>query len=184
MEKLATAFVVVGCSIARIAHADEAPAVDRGSIGAALMLGADGNAFESAISFEGTVRLTPEIPLYAHGVAAIGQAGDFSGGGELEHGRAGLELRQCADDHGGACVLAQFDVGYQSQTWNGMNDFGTALATEVHAGLVVGPSFGLDVGGEHTRFRAIVDTLEFHDGFDDHWTKSVTLTLGIARRLD
>ena len=177
MLKQATVAVIsLGCSIAQ---ADDVH--HRGSLGVGVMVGADDNTLEGAIAFEGTLALTPNAPVYGHAVGAIGSLG-LSGRGEFEHGRVGVEVRSCTGV-GRACLLADLDVGYQSQTWDGQTDFGDK-ATEHHSGLVAGPTVGIDAGGDRTRFRATLDMLEFHDGEKDKWMSSVNVTMGVAFRLD
>lgn len=90
-------------------------------------------------------------------MGSTGGAMDFEGNGDYLRGLVGVETRGCSTA-GGLCGFVDLDAGYQYQTWD--ND--EAMDRERHHGLILGPSFGLDAGGEHTRFRLALELRGYH----------------------
>jgi hypothetical protein len=119
--------------------------------GAALTLDHFLNAY---LDVEGAVRPSVEAPLWLRGSFAYGADVDVEGGGRFLQIRGGVETRTCSSS--GSCLFLGVDIGRQNQTWHKIDEM-----TEHHSGWVYGPRFGIDVGGEQTRFRLAIESYRY-----------------------
>ncbi len=153
---------------------------ERGSVGGGVVFASD-TFLDAALVIEGAVKV-PGVPLFIRGMGGLGGSADSDGGGEFVRVVGGIEARRCGSRS--FCVFGGVDAGYQRQTWSASDDpFGEM--TEHHHGLVIGPRFGLDAGGEALRFRLALDMLQYrHQSSvsDTKWEQSVGLTMSIVRR--
>jgi len=161
---------------------EQAPAHrEAGFLGGGVAVGG-GHLMHAAWALEGALAI-PGTPLFVRAAAQRGGAFDFEGTGSFWRAAGGIEARAC-NGMDGYCWIAGLDVGYQHETWNS-GDPGDI--TEVHQGLVVGPRGGIDAGGEHVRFRATIEYLEYHHESNvgmTGWETAAGLSLGLAYRLD
>ena len=156
------------------------PFQDHVFVGGGAGLGGDHflNAF---VHLELGLRLG-NTPLYAHAMGAIGKSVDVEGGGNYQMLKGGLEARTCPSL--GFCLFAGADIGHQRQVWEKLDEM-----TEHHSGLIYGPRFGLDAGGERTRFRAAVDVYRYRRTSDVDMSANeqrdggFSLTLTIVQRM-
>jgi len=147
---------------------------DTGFVGGGVAVGG-GHLMHAAWQIEGALAI-PDTPLYVRAAAQDGGAFDFEGTGAFWRATGGVEMRDGA-------FVAGIDLGYQHETWNSGDPGDTP---EVHHGLVVGPHAGVDVGGEHVRFRAMFEYYAYHHESNvgmTTWDRSGGVSLGLAYRL-
>ena len=147
---------------------------DAGFLGAGVAIGG-GHLMHTAWQLEGALAI-PDSPIYLRAAAQRGGAFDFEGTGEFWRASGGFEVRSGAFVVGG-------DVGYQHETWNS-GDPGDV--EEIHQGLVIGPHAGIDAGGEHVRFRALIEYDLYHHASNvgmTTWETAGGVSLGLAYRL-
>lgn len=159
--------------VALLASPALAEPVQTGFIGAGVVVGA-GHFLHGAWTGEAAAAI-PGTSLFVRVTGQTGGAFDFEGHGAFWRAGAGLELHE-------DWWLLGFDAGYQHETWKSSD---SSDPEETHHGLVVGPRAGVDLGGEHVRFRAWLAILEY-----DHvssvaatkWEGAIDLALGLGYR--
>jgi hypothetical protein len=152
------------------------PAVhhETGFVGGGVSVGG-GHLMHAAWQVEGALAV-PDSAVYVRAAAQRGGAFDFEGTGEFWRATGGFEVRDGA-------FVAGVDLGYQHETW-ASGDPGDI--PEVHEGLVVGPHAGIDAGGEHVRFRVMVEYDAYHHASNvgmTSWDRAGGVSVGLAYRL-
>ncbi|MEO7095395.1 MAG: hypothetical protein ABI175_19215 [Polyangiales bacterium] len=152
--------------------------IDRGFVAGGVLVGGD-NFLHGAFTAEGGIRIA-RAPVWLHVAAMKGNAFDFAGGGDYERFTGGVEERGCSSP--GACLVLGFDVGIQRSTWMSVDED----PVEHHHGPIVAGKLGLDAGGDHVRFRAILEIVAERDASNvapTEWHAGLGLGLGLAYRL-
>ena len=157
------------------------PFRDRGYFGGGAGLTVD-HFFNAYVDIEGALRIG-QLPLWLRGDAGFGKSADVEGGGDYKRLRAGLETRSCSDARSVFCLYLGLDAGVQTQEWSKQDEM-----TEHHRGLVYGTRFGLDAGGDHTRFRLGLELYNYQRNSDvdqlaDHSQRGGGLTLAVIHRM-
>ena len=165
------------------AAAQEAPPVTvaehRGFLGGGILLASD-QFVDAGFAAEGSVAI-PKTPLSVFVLGSLGSASDIGGRGEFARVAGGLEASTCRSTR--TCVFAGLEVGFQRQTWHDEDD---DLMVEHHRGVLVGPRFGFETGGQAVRFRMSLDLLQYRhqSSVDDtRWQGSSGITLAVIRRI-
>ncbi len=190
MNRLVIAAVLLAIPTAARADADEPPPppappgppafVDHPTLAGGTQVSVD-HFLNLAWMLEGMLPL-PRLPIAIHASASTGASADADNAGGFWRMTAGIEGRQCSD--AGNCALLGLDLGYQHQTW-GEDDPEEA---EEHRGLLLGGRIGVDVGGEHVRFRAAFELYRYRREFVDYMTTPTTqygggFTMGLGYRM-
>jgi len=121
---------------------------ERGFLAGGVDVGVMSSFFHGALVAEGGLKLG-DAPLWLHATGRYGGAMDFEGKGGFRRLAGGIEARSCRRH--GACLFVDLDAGYEWQTWDSIDD-----DLEHHHGPLVGPTVGIDTGGETVRFRLAV----------------------------
>ena len=155
------------------------PFVDSGYVGGGVGLTHD-HFFNTYVDLELGYRLG-DLPLWLHGQGAIGNSIDVEGGGRYKMLRGGLETRTCS--RSGACLFLGLDFGHQSQVWESQDEM-----TEHHDGSIYVTRAGIDVGGDHTRFRLAAEAYRYArssdvDGLPDRAIRGGGLSLAVVHRM-
>jgi hypothetical protein len=170
--------VVILLGTVRLAGAEP----DRYVVGAGVMGGEPG----MALALEAGMRLG-STPLFAHALVAHGGSEARANytltywdiDGSLLHARAGLEARGCRSS--AFCGFVGIDGGYQSAVYFESDE--SMIVDQRDQGPIIHSRAGLDLGGEHLRFRVSLDFQErygsastYHqDQWDDVWLGSAML---------
>jgi len=135
---------------------------ERGYIGFGPSITGD-SLINFALVLDGGVKLS-DLPLWARGTAAFGEAVDISGEGAFGRAAIGVEGRACISE--GVCGFLDLEAGYQTQHWE-PTEYRTERTSEHHHGWVVAGRAGVDLGGEHVRLRIGIELSRYRDTFHD-----------------
>jgi hypothetical protein len=136
--------------------------------------GAELGFAQGAIVFGETVEGGVQLdhgPLWAHAMVVTGSAGgvDEISSGSILQLRAGVEARSCVENRI-ACFVGGVDAAYSHTQYMGDNgDSDRAI------GDLIIPRVGLDVGGNHLRFRPGIEL-----GFDSKGIDQGAVSAAVA----
>ena len=171
----AAAMLLAMPAIVRAQPALDHPASDP-AVGATAYLepgieaGITHGAVYGALEFDGGYRLS-DTPLWLHGRFAQGALAEIERdtmNSDFTEARLGLELRGCLLDHI-ACLVGGVDFAYRHEMLVSAHDHTTADLAVAIARL------GLDLGGNHIRFRPSIET-----GVEQGRWNGLGFTAGIA----
>jgi allophanate hydrolase subunit 2 len=153
-------------ALGSVAHADDsitAAAADAPAPTATyLSVGANMGGVDGFIALGGALEVGHQIessPVVVHAAFGTGRAGKLfaTGDGYFQQLRAGADLRGCTTS-GVLCAFAGMDIAYQHVEYSGTEDdwFGDSeptMTTTNDSRMVGLGRVGLDIGGEHIRWR-------------------------------
>jgi hypothetical protein len=153
-------------ALGSIAHADDsitAVAADAPAPNATyISVGGNMGGIDGFITLGGALEVGHQIkdsPVVVHAAFATGGAGKLfaTGDGYFQQLRAGADLRGCTRS-GVLCAFAGMDLAYQHVEYSGTEDdwFGDSeptMTTADDSRMVGIGRAGLDIGGEHIRWR-------------------------------
>jgi hypothetical protein len=152
-------------ALGSVAHADDsirASAAAPDSTATYLSVGANMGGVDGFIALGGALEVGHQIkdsPVVVHAAFATGGAGKLfaTGDGFFQQLRAGADLRGCTAS-GVLCAFAGMDLAYQHVEYSGTEDdwFGDSEPTMTTANdsrMVGIGRVGLDIGGDHIRWR-------------------------------
>lgn len=158
---------------------EPAPFADRPTAAGGILLTVD-HFLNAAWLVEGALPL-PQLPVALHASAATGGSMDADNAGDFWRLTVGLEARSCSRAEN--CAFLGMDLGYQRQTWNPTDP----EEAELHRGPLLGGRAGVDVGGEHVRFRAAFELYRYRRSFVEEMSTTTQIgggfTLGLGYRM-
>jgi hypothetical protein len=160
------------------APAEPPPFVDHPTLAGGTHVSLD-HFLNGALMLEGMIPL-PRLPIAIHASASTGGSVDADNGGDFWRMTVGVEARQCSDV--GNCTFVGLDLGFQHQTWADDDP----SESEEHQGPVIAGRIGVDVGGEHVRFRGAFEIYRYRREFVDQMTTTQYgggFTMALAYRL-
>jgi hypothetical protein len=175
------AVIAISSSFARAEpeQADAPPFIEHGFVGLGLALSqspADwthaGFMLQGGAALPGTAG-----PFRARAHAFLSLAGttvqsDWSG--KFVRAGGGAEVLTCS---GIVCGVLDLDAGYQYATL-----VETSGPIESRGGLVLGPRIGVELGGQHVRFRGLVELYRWRTHDPSEWMATGGLSLELALR--